>query len=105
MGSILLNTQKHTLDVQIHDFGKSALGVLVERRPPRSTGVGEEDVDIFSVLADFSDEAFDLGRFGDVGWHGNGFAVEGQGVQGGAGFLARRGFARGDEDFGAAGLD
>lgn len=89
MGNILLNTQKHTLDVQIHDFGKGAFRVLVEGRPPRSAGVGEEDVDILGVFADFSDEALDLGRFGDVGWHGNGFAVKREGVEGGAGFLAR----------------
>lgn len=63
--------------------------MLVEGCPPRSAGVGEKDVDMLGVFADFSDEAVDLGRFGNVGRDGDGFAVEGKGVEGGAGFLAR----------------
>jgi len=57
------------------------------------------------VLADLSDQAVDFGGLGDVGWNRDSFAGEWERVESGASFLACCGFARCDEDFGAAGLD
>lgn len=57
------------------------------------------------VLLHFGHQAHDLGGFGNVGGDGDGFAGEGEGVEGGAGGGAGGGFARGDEDFCAACLD
>jgi len=42
---------------------------------------------------------------GDVGWYGDGFTREWERVESVAGFLACCGFARCDENLGAAGLD
>lgn len=101
----LLRTNKHTLNVQIHDFLERTLGVLVELFAPGRAGVGEQDVDVVGVLGDFGDEALDFACFGDVRGDRDGFAFRvGQGVERCDGFFAGFGFARGDEDFAAAGL-
>ena len=61
------------------------------------------------VLLYFFDEALDLGGLGKVGRNGNSFPLEttrgGELVEGDAGFFAGGGFARGDKDLGAAGLE
>jgi len=103
--AVLLDAKENALDVQVHHFVERALGSLVKRRAPRGTRVGEQDVDMFGMLADLSDKAFDFRRFGDVGWYGDGFARKWKRVKGGASFLACCGFARCDEDLRAAGLD
>ena len=51
------------------------------------------------------DQSYDLIWFCKIGWDGEGFALETKVVEGGAGFFAGFGFARGDEDLGAAGLE
>lgn len=59
-------------------------------------------------LPHFGDELFNLGDFGAVGWDGDGAGVRirgRQGVESFTGFGAGFGFAGGDVDFGAAGLD
>lgn len=57
------------------------------------------------VLGYFSNQAFNLRRLSNIGWHGNGFAWERKRIEGGACFFAGRGFAGCDEDFRGAGLD
>lgn len=102
---VLLNTKEDTLHVQVHDLVEGVLRGRVERCAPRSTGVREQDVDVVGVLGHFSNQAFDLRWFGDIGWHGNGFAWERKRIEGGACFFAGGGFAGCDEDFRGAGLD
>lgn len=103
--SILLDTQEDALDIQVHDFRECALRVLVEGRSPRSASIREQDIYMVGVLANFSDQALDLGGFGDIGWDRNGLAFEWECIEGSASFLARGGFARCDEDLRATGLD
>lgn len=58
------------------------------------------------LFGDFGDEAVDFLTLGDVGRDGDGLAADvGERVEGCDGFGAGGGFARGDEDFGAAGLE
>lgn len=75
---------------------------------PCGAGVGEQDVDVCACLMDFGNEPLDLGDFGAVGWDGDCAGIRAQvreGVEGGGGFGAGGGFARGDVDFGAACLE
>jgi hypothetical protein len=57
------------------------------------------------VLADLGDQSFDLTVLGEICGDGVGLAAGGEGVQCIDGFLAGFGLARGDEDFGASGLE
>lgn len=60
---------------------------------------------MISVLLDFLDEALHLASLGEVGGDGDGFARDGEGIEGIDSFGAGGGFAGGNEDFGAAGLE
>lgn len=102
---VLLDTEEDTLHVQVHDFIEGVLGSLVEGGAPRGTGVRKQDVDMVSVLGHLSYQAFDLRRFGDIGWHGNSFAWERKRIEGGACFLASSSLARCNEDLRGASLD
>ena len=80
----------------------------VEGLAPGRAGVGEQDVDVPGRLADLGDEPLDLGGLGGVGGDGDGLgagALVGEGVEGGASGGAGVGFAGGDVDFRAAGLE
>lgn len=104
----LLDRVEHALDVQIHHLAERIRGVCLERSPPCSSGIGEEDVDVVGCLRDLGGEAFDLGDLRRVGGDGDGAgagAFPGQGVQFADGLVAGAGFAGGDVDFGAAGLE
>lgn len=75
---------------------------------PSGAGVREQDVDVIGALAHLGHQLLDLGELGAVGGDGDGFCAGpfvGQGVEGGAGFLARRRFAAGYVDFRTAGLE
>lgn len=102
--NILLRANKDTLDVQIHDFLESILGVLVEFLSPCCSCVGEEDIHFIRVLLHLFDQSLDFAGFRNICGDGDGFAVPGKGVEGGTCFLAGFRFAGGDEDLGAAGL-
>lgn len=60
---------------------------------------------MIGVLLDLLDQSLDFSSFCEVGGDGDGLAGAGEGVEGGAGFLAGFSFAGGDEDLGAAGLE
>lgn len=101
---ILLCTNKHTLDVQVHDLLESILRVVVELCSPCCTCVGKQDIDLVCVLPHLLDQSLNLTGLRNVGGNGDGFAVAGKGVQGGACLLAGLLFTGCDEDLGAAGL-
>jgi len=48
-----LNRIEDSLHVEVHDFCKGRIRVGVEAFAPCSTGVGKQDVNVVSVLADF----------------------------------------------------
>lgn len=80
----------------------------IECLAPCCSGIGEEDVNMVGCLRDFGNELFYLGEFGAVGGDRDSPRVGvlgGQGVEGFTGFGAGFGFAGGDVDFGASGLD
>jgi hypothetical protein len=63
---------------------------------------------VVGVLGNFSDEPRDFAELGRVGGDGDGggaWGFVGERVEGGNGGGAGVGFARGDEDFGTAGLE
>ena len=100
-----MNTEEDTLHVQIHDLVEGVLRGRVKRCAPRSTGVREQDVNMVGVLGHFGNQAFNLRRLGDIGWHRNGFAWERKRIEGGACFLASSSLARCNEDLRGASLD
>lgn len=107
-GDILLHTIKHTLHIQIHHLTPHLLRVRVELLAPGGAGVGEQDVDMVGSLAHFVDEPVQLVHARDIGGDGDGArrgALVGEGVEGVDGLVAGGGFAGGDVDFGAAGLE
>lgn len=74
----------------------------LELLAPRSTGIGEEDIDVVRRLADLCHEAFDFLHARAVGGDGDCLrtgAFVGEGVEGCDGFVAGFGFAGGDVDF------
>lgn len=80
----------------------------IELLAPSRARVGEQDVDMVGVLAHLGHQPLNLGHLTAVRGHGDGDgarALVGERVQRFAGLLARLGFPRGDEDFGAAGLE
>ena len=104
----LLHEVENTLNVQIHDFRKCALGVRLELLAPGRARVGEQDVHVVRRLLDLGDETVELIHARVVRGHGDGLRVGafgGEGVEGFHGFFAGGGFAGGDVDFGAAGLE
>ncbi len=105
---ILLHTVKHTLHVQIHHLTPHLLRVRVELLAPGGAGIGEQDVDMVGSLAHLVDEPVQLVHARDIGGDGDGprrGALVGEGVEGVDGLVAGAGLARGDVDFGAAGLE
>lgn len=104
----LLYAQEDALDVQVHDLLERGVGVRVEGLAPGGARVREQDVDVRGVLGDLGDEGLDAGEGAAVGGDGDGAGAGlevGEGVELGDGGVAGFGFARGDEYFGAAGLE
>lgn len=96
------------LDIQVEDFAKGAVWVGVEGLAPGGAGVGEQDVDVGRVLPHAVDEGLHALDGGAVGRYGDGLRAgrqARQAVERLHGFLAGGGFARRDEDFGAACLE
>lgn len=107
-GRKLADGVEHAPHVQVHDLGEGRVRVLVEGGAPGGARVGEQDVDVVGVLADFGHEVLHAGDGGGVGGDGDGARAggqAGQGVEGLDGRVAGRGFAGGDEDFGGARLE
>ena len=80
----------------------------VELLAPRRARIRKQDVDVVRALAYLRHQLLDLGELGAVGGDGDGFcsrAFVRQGVEGGASFVAGRGFAGCYVDFGTAGLE
>lgn len=74
----------------------------LELLAPRSTGIGEEDINMVRCLADLCHEAFDFLDARAVGRDGDGLgtgAFVGERVERCDGFVAGFGFAGGDVDF------
>ena len=103
-----LDRVEDALDVQVHDLGEGRGRVGFEALAPCCTGIREEDVDVRRLLPDLAGQTLDLRHLRQVGRHGDRDRVGPfvrQRVEGAHGFVARAGFARGDVDFGAAGLE
>ena len=83
--------------------------MLVKRRPPRRARIRQQNVHVVRMFLHLFHQADDFFWLRDVGRDGDGLAGEAvlfaQAVEGVAGFGAGFGFAGGDEDFGAAGLE
>lgn len=80
----------------------------VELLPPRRARVGEQDVDVVRRPAHLGHEPVQLVHARVVRGHGDGDrprTLVGEGVEGRDGLVAGLGFAGGDVDFGAAGLE
>lgn len=80
----------------------------VELLAPSGAGVREQDVDVLGAPAHLGHQLLDLGELGAVSRDRDGFGAGpfvGQGVEGGAGFVARRRLAAGYVDFRTAGLE
>lgn len=79
--------------------------MLVKFLSPRRARIREQNIHMIRVLLHLLDQSLDFARLCDIRRDRDGFAVGvGEGVEGCDGFFAGFGFARGDEDFGAAGL-
>lgn len=77
----------------------------VEGLAPGGAGVGEQNVDVVCVLLDACEQRLNARDVGAVGGDGDGTGAGcevGECVEGFGGCVAGGGFARGDEDFGAA---
>lgn len=107
-GRELLHAVEDRLDVQVHHLREGRLRVRVERRPPRRARVGEQDVDVRRLRRHRRHERLDPRHGAGVGRGGDGASPRLQPrerVELRGGGVAGRGFARGDEDEGAAGLE
>lgn len=99
------NRVEHGLDVQIQHLAKRPVRVRVKRLAPRGARIGEQDVHSVRVFPDAVEKRLDALDGGTVRGHGDGLASRrevGELVEEGDGLVAGRGFAGGDEDFGAA---
>jgi hypothetical protein len=105
----LLNREKYTLDINIHDLIPPVPLVHgLKLTPPRRTRIRKQDIHVVRMFPYFGDQALDLADLGAVGGDGDGLGprgLVGEGVEGGDGGGACGCFARGDEDFGTAGLE
>lgn len=104
----LADQVEHAAHVEVHDLGEGAVRVRVEGLAPRGARIGEEDVDVVRLARDEGQQVLDALERGRVGGDRDGAGARaevGQRVEGGAGRVAGRGFAGGDEDFGGAGLE
>lgn len=114
-GGTLLEHRGESLDgvedgahVQVHDLGKGVIRVLVKGGAPGRAGVGEQDVDVISVLLDLRQKALDTLERRRVGGDRDGLGARlhvGKSVELLDGFVACLGLARRDEDLGSAGLE
>lgn len=80
----------------------------VELLAPRRARVREQDIHVIRALAHLRHQLLDLGELGAVRGDGDGGGagpLVGQGVEGGAGFVACGRFAAGDVHFRTAGLE
>jgi hypothetical protein len=105
-GDLLLDREKHPLDIQIHHLIPPILLIdLVNVTSPCSARIRKQNVHVIGVLLYLFDQSLNLGYFGAVGGNGVCFRARlfvGKCVEGCNGFIARAGFAAGDENFGAA---
>ncbi len=75
---------------------------------PRRPRIGKQDIHMISRLAHFLHQSFYISDLSAVSGHADGLGagtLVREGVEGGAGLVAGRGFAGGYVDFGAAGLE
>jgi hypothetical protein len=56
-----------TLDVEIHDFPKSRVWMRVEALAPRSTGIGHQNINMFSRAGNLLDQLLDLLELAAIG--------------------------------------
>ena len=102
---VLLDGVKDALNVQVHDLRKGTVRMCFELLAPSRTRIRKKDIDMIGRRADFSHQPLDLRDLRAVRGNGDGLgtgALLGQGVERGAGFFARFGFAGSDVYFGAA---
>jgi hypothetical protein len=100
--NILLNGIKDALYIQIHDFAKRILGMLVESSAPGGTSVCKQNINVICVFGNFFDQALNLRDLAAVCWDGDGNragSFVGQCVQGCTSFLASLCFSGCDEYF------
>jgi hypothetical protein len=101
-GNILLDREKHPLDIQVHHLIPPILLIhFIDVTSPCSSRIREQNVHVIGVLLYLFDQSLNLGYFGAVG--GNrvcfrAWLLVGKCVQGCYGFIACAGFAAGDED-------
>ena len=83
--------------------------MLIKRRAPRGARIRQQNIYMIRMLLHLFHQADDFFGFRNVSGDGDGLAGEAvclaEGVEGVAGFGAGFGFARGDDYFGAAGLE
>ena len=106
-GHVLLRRQKNTFDIQIENLLERGLWMLIKRTAPGRTSIGEQDVDMVSRLSYLASESLNLCASGSIRGNGDGLRIGSlvrQGIERGNGGDAGVGFARGDIDLGAAGL-
>jgi hypothetical protein len=73
---VLLDCEKHALDVQIHDFVPGILLIcLFEFTTPGGSCIGKENVHVIGMFADFLHKAIDFRYLGAVGRDGDGYGA------------------------------
>jgi len=107
--AVLLYREKHALDIQIHDPVPPILLVhLIEPTPPCRSRICKQNINMIRMLCYFSHQPFNISNFGAVGGNrvcGCARLFVGERIESGDGFGTGAGFARGDEDLGAASLE
>ena len=107
MGNSQSDSVEDTLDIQIHHLRKCRIRMCIELLTPRRSCIRKQDIYMVGRLTDFRNKLLDIGHVGAVGRNRDGFGTGsfvGKSIEGFAGFSAGRGFAGGDVDFGASGL-